>query len=181
MRTFTRLALMSLLVTSLAAGQTNTPQTVAPPCSSPEFKQMDFWVGEWQATWPAPQAGQPEVRGTNVIRKILSDCVVEENFSGPAFEGKSVSTFNPRNGRWQQTWVDSDGGYLDFVGGADGTNFIYTRSFVQNGKTIHQRMVFKNIKSDSFDWSWERSEDEGKTWKVVWPIHYSRKTSSAAK
>ena len=37
-------------------------------------------------------------------------------------------------------------------------------------------MVFKNIAKQSLDWSWERSLDEGKTWQVVWPIHYQRKT-----
>jgi hypothetical protein len=38
-----------------------------------------------------------------------------------------------------------------------------------------QRMVFKNISPDEFDWSWEASKDGGKTWTVVWPIHYKRR------
>jgi hypothetical protein len=37
------------------------------------------------------------------------------------------------------------------------------------------RMVFTNIKPDSFDWRWEASTDGGKTWQVNWPIHYKRK------
>jgi hypothetical protein len=28
---------------------------------------------------------------------------------------------------------------------------------------------------DEFDWSWEASKDGGKTWNVVWPIHYKRR------
>ena len=30
--------------------------------------------------------------------------------------GLSVSLFNARSGKWQQTWVDNEGAYLDFVG-----------------------------------------------------------------
>ncbi len=141
---------------------------------------MDFWVGDWSATWPG-KPGQAEVRGTNTIRKILGDCVIEENFAGPGLEGKSVSTFNLRSGRWQQTWVDNGGGYLDFVGGTEGANFVFSREFTASGKKIMQRMVFKNIQQNSFDWSWEKSDDGGKSWTVLWPIHYVRKTDAAAK
>ena len=44
-----------------------------------------------------------------------------------------------------------------------------------DGKPVKMRMVFKNIRSDSLDWSWERSTDGGKTWTVQWPIHYTRR------
>jgi hypothetical protein len=40
---------------------------------------------------------------------------------------------------------------------------------------VQQRMVFKNITANELDWSWERSLDGGKTWQVMWPIHYKRK------
>ena len=43
-----------------------------------------------------------------------------------------------------------------------------------HGTKSMQRMVFKNISHDEFDWSWEASSDEGKTWTVQWPIHYKR-------
>ena len=36
-------------------------------------------------------------------------------------------------------------------------------------------MVYQNISRNEFDWSWEQSFDSGKTWKVLWPIHYKRK------
>jgi hypothetical protein len=51
------------------------------------------------------------------------------------------------------------------------------REFRQNNKPAQQRMVFKNITPYEFDWSWESSKDGGKTWKVIWPIHYKRKNS----
>jgi hypothetical protein len=44
-----------------------------------------------------------------------------------------------------------------------------------DGARALQRMVFKNIGADEFDWSWEASKDGGKTWQVQWPIHYKRR------
>ena len=31
-----------------------------------------------------------------------------------------------------------------------------------------------NITEDKFDWNWESSKDNGKTWKLNWKLHYSR-------
>jgi hypothetical protein len=45
----------------------------------------------------------------------------------------------------------------------------------KNGKQISMRMVFYNIKQDSFDWDWQSSED-GTAWKSNWLIHYRRKS-----
>jgi hypothetical protein len=38
-------------------------------------------------------------------------------------------------------------------------------------------MVWKNITPNELDWSWEFSQDGGKSWEVQWPIHYKRKAS----
>ena len=44
-----------------------------------------------------------------------------------------------------------------------------------DGTKVLQRMVFKNITREQFDWSWEGSKGGVKTWAVVRPIHYKRK------
>jgi hypothetical protein len=168
---------LSLLTfAAIAIGQCNAqqPQT---GCSSPQTSQFDFWTGEWELTWPPQPGGQPG-RGTNTIRKVLDGCVIEEHFKDTTspFRGMSVSTWNAQAKHWKQTWVDNNGSYLDFTGEFANGQMILSREAVdKDGNQFHQRMVWKDIKPDSFDWSWERSEDGGKTWKVVWPIHYQRK------
>jgi hypothetical protein len=73
--------------------------------------------------------------------------------------------------------VDNEGSYLDFVGEfTDGQMTLARQAIRPDGTKIEQRMVFKNITAQEFDWSWERSLDGGKTWQVVWPIHYKRKS-----
>ena len=89
--------------------------------------------------------------------------------------GVSVSTFNPALGKWQQTWVDNSGGYLDFTGEFVDGKMILSREAIVQEKPIKQRMVFYNIAENELDWNWERSNDDGETWQVVWHIHYQRK------
>jgi len=149
------------------------------PCTTLQQKQFDFWLGEWNLTWPGEKAGESG-HGTNSIRRVLDGCVVNENFSGEdsmPLRGISVSIFDARSGKWKQTWVDNEGGYLDFIGEFRDRKMILSRSFTQpDGTTIHQRMVWKNISQNELDWSWESSTDGGKNWKVLWPIHYKRKS-----
>jgi hypothetical protein len=140
---------------------------------SPDANQFDFWVGEWNLTWG------DRIHGKNSVRKILDGHVIEENFDGtPAIPliGRSVSVFSAQYARWHQTWVDNQGSYLDFVGEwyEDDQRMILERDDYQGGRYVKQRMVFYEIKSDSLEWSWERSEDGGITWERQWQIHYER-------
>jgi len=172
------LALGVLLFTGAAGAQQNNAATQPHPCSEPQQKQLEFWVGEWDLTWPGNNPGET-ARGSNTIRRILDGCTVEENFDGADamhLRGRSVSVFDAGAGKWKQTWVDNEGGYLDFVGEFKQGQMILGREATRpDGSKSLQRMVFKNITRDEFDWSWEGSKDGGKTWTMVWPIHYKRK------
>lgn len=147
------------------------------PCSEGQRRQFDFWLGSWDLSWPANSQGAAG-SGRNNIQKILGGCVVQENFSGEPsmpLRGMSVSSYHPQTGKWKQTWVDNEGSYLDFVGEAKNGEMVLSREAEVNGKKILQRMVWKNIKPMELDWSWEKSEDGGQTWQVLWPIHYTRR------
>lgn len=160
-----------VLFAALAQEPEKTQQEL--PCSSPEAAQFDFWVGEWELTW-----GE-EDRGANSIEKILDGCVIVENFDGTPsipLKGMSVSSYSRQLKKWQQTWVDNKGGYLDFVGEYQGDRMILTREFLKDDEKVMQRMVWYNISEDALDWNWERSMDNGKTWEVLWTIHYERKS-----
>ena len=110
----------------------------------------------------------------------LDSCAIVENFDGhPAadLKGMSVSTYNKRLGQWQQTWVDNQGGYLDFVGGMRNDSMILSRETILNGEPRWQRMVWHNITSNELVWNWEMSIDSGKTWTLLWELKYARKVT----
>lgn len=173
MKLNTLVALM--LATTFAAAQS---AAAPPPCSAPESRQFDFWVGDWEVSWPAG-GGMPAGKGTNRIIHVLDGCALEENFDGGSaipLRGRSFSVYLPREGKWKQTWVDNQGSYLDFSGEfRDGQMVLVREAVGPKGAKFLQRMVWKNITADSLDWSWERSLDGGKTWQVMWPIHYARR------
>jgi len=133
-----------------------------------ETRQFDFWLGSWDLTW------EPDGRGVNEVRSILDDRVILENFDGrPAIPlaGMSVSIFDADLGRWRQTWVDTNGAYLDFTGGLAGDRMILERTTATGWL---QRMVWSEIDARSLHWSWEHSHD-GRSWTVDWAIDYRRR------
>jgi len=172
------LSLFSLLSVPSLLSQQSTARAAPNPCAAAQQKQFDFWVGEWELTWPGKNAGDVG-RGTNSIQRILDGCVVQESFSAQdatSLRGTSVSTFDANAGRWKQTWVDNQAAYLDFAGEfKDGQMILRREAVGPNGTKFLQRMVWKNIGVNELDWSWEASHDGGKTWQVQWPIHYKRK------
>lgn len=135
-------------------------------------KQFDFWLGQWNLTW-----GE-DGKGTNTITRILDGRVIRESFDGrPSMNlvGQSYSVYVKPLGLWKQTWVDNEGSYLDFTGGLKDGRMILSREAGREGKKFLQRMVWYDIDKDAFDWNWERSDDQGATWKLAWKIHYQRK------
>jgi len=149
----------------------------AAPCAAAEARQFDFWVGDWALTWKQPDGSIGQ--GSNRVETVFGGCVIQENFEGrgpQALLGRSWSVWSPRARKWQQTWVDNSGGYLDLTGEfADGRMVLVRDGILGNGKPGKQRMVFYNITRDEFDWDWETSEDAGQSWVNRWRIHYKRK------
>jgi hypothetical protein len=143
-------------------------------CDSPESHRLDFWVGDWELSY-AGQDGKP-ARSRNRIAKSLDGCVVTEEFNGAPgtkLDGRSVSTYDRATRSWKQTWVDNTGSYLDFTGAMVDGDMAFVRSFTRNGKTTHQRMVFRDVKPASLKWLWQTSPD-GQAWTTQWDIDYRR-------
>jgi len=161
-----RLVIIAFLAASLGAfGQ-------ARGCDTPESKQLDFWVGDWDLTYG--DGG----KGRNRISKILDGCAILEEFSGAPgvqLDGRSVSMFDRTSGRWKQAWVDNSGAYLDFVGSTDNGNPVFSReATARDGRKFLQRMIFIDVKPQGFTWLWQRSDDGGASWKTSWEIRYER-------
>ena len=167
---FTFAALLAIAASPALAAEAPTPSN----CNAPEYRQLDFWVGDWDAKW-APSEGDTGI-GSNHITRSYEGCVIEEHFDGhPAqhLMGHSVSMYVAPTKMWRQTWVDNEGGYIDLSGGPQPNgDFVLTTPVRPNGKI--SRMIFTDIKPDSFTWRWQSSAD-GKAWADSWVIEYTRK------
>lgn len=134
---------------------------------------FNFWLGDWQLKWLSNEGDT--IVSANQVEFILSEKTIQENFSSPSgFKGKSWSVFTP-SGEWKQTWVDNSGGYLEFTGAKSGDSLIFTMEPAMiNEKPTIRRMVFFDIKPDSFTWRWQSALAGSQKWETKWEIFYER-------
>lgn len=159
------------------------PTAIAAACNTPEHRQLDFWVGDWDLIVRArvkPESDEwQEAKGSQRITSILGGCAIEEQFSGagpgPVWHGRSFSMWQPALGRWRQTWVDDQGMYMLFDGGLEaGVMTLNGTPREQDGHEIRMRMVFHDITADALIWEWQRSVDGGE-WAAQLVVDYRRR------
>lgn len=176
MRNWQILAAILVVLPQAVAAQQAT-QAPPPACVAPENRALDFWVGDWDAL---DQQGQ--VIGTNrITRNEYGDCVITEHFVGAPLIGHSVSIYRPGLKQWRQVWVDNQGGFFDLVGGpVTGGDHIF---YFENKRPVEtmpfQRMIWQDVKKDSFIWRWQRKAKAEEAWADSWVIHYRRKGTVA--
>jgi hypothetical protein len=155
----------------------------AKACAAPEFRQLDFWIGDWDLTVRArnsPTSDQwGEAKGHQHVESILSGCAIAEHFSadgpGTPWSGASYSSWQPQVSAWRQTWVDDSGGYLALRGTFEsGAMTLYGEPREVGGKKVQMRMVYRNITPSSLRWEWQRSELDWATMAPMITIDYRR-------
>ena len=108
-------AVATLAVLLALSGGTAVAQTPTPPppaCQSAEYRQFDFWLGEWEVFLPSGKKA-----GDSRIESISAGCALLENWSGSGgFSGKSLNSYDRGDKRWHQSWVDSSGSRLELAG-----------------------------------------------------------------
>jgi hypothetical protein len=177
------LALAAALADALPQ-QPPAPSPGPPPCVGPEHRVLDFWVGEWDVR----RTGAPETTppSRSRIELIEGQCVVYESYSTPAgYSGRSFNAYHPDKKRWEQFWVDNQGGVHQYVGQARDGNMYYEAEGVRTqGPTsplARVKMTFFNQGKDQVRQLGEQSTDGGKTWSVAYDLTYRRRKPAEAK
>ena len=150
--------------------------SIATPCLvGAEYKQFDFWVGEWDVF----STGGQQV-GRSTIQKLTDGCIIMENWSDMAGgSGKSINYYDSANGQWHQHWMGSGGTALDLAGSFSEGALRYEGVTVQkDGSKLLGKMVFTPLAGGRVQQRWEQSTDGGKTWSVVFDGTYVKKKSS---
>jgi tetratricopeptide (TPR) repeat protein len=145
------------------------------PCGfDPEFRQFDFWIGEWDVFVSGSLAGKSK------IELILKDCVIVENWESPGlgYAGKSYNVYNPGLKKWQQFWVDSSGGPVSYTGQLiDREMRFESEMYNADGTKTLRKMTFYNLGPDKVRQYIQLSSDGGKTWTNGFDGEYRRKTN----
>lgn len=145
------------------------------PCASPEHRQFDFWIGDWEVfDFSSGQKGAPA--GTNLVTKEFKGCVIQEHWTGSqGGHGGSFNTYQPSEQKWHQVWVDDSGTFLNLIGEfKDGAMVL---SDEQPGVTLTNRITWSLVSNDpdQVRQLWQQSRDGGKTWSVAFDGLYLRK------
>ncbi len=142
------------------------------PCkASSEFRQFDFWIGEWDVKNPQ---GVPS--GTSSVQLILGQCIIFENWTGGSgTNGKSFNIYDTNDKKWHQTWVDDKGTFTHYIGGLINGEMVVTAETSVSGKPTLAKMTFTKMPNGDVRQHGENSTDGGKTWATSFDLIYSRK------
>ena len=146
-----------------ASDAASKPAPPAKPCVSAEFRQFDFWLGDWDVT-----ASNGKVAGKNRITPILGGCALREEWRGTSgLSGTSLNMWGAAGKRWRQTWVDDRGNVLVLVGQyRDAKMSLEGEAPGDNGATVRNRITWSRLSEGRVRQLWETSRDGGKTWGV---------------
>ena len=165
------LAAAALLAPHAAAQSPQSPQPARPaPCSQPEARQFDFWIGDWDVFRPDGKQA-----GTNRIAPVYG-CVLHESWKGAGSEGQSFNRYDAARGVWHQTWVDNGGSLLLLEGRfADGAMTL-SDAWVpnrRNPEAVNEIRWTPNA-DGTVRQHWRASNDGGRTWKTLFDGKYVR-------
>lgn len=148
------------------------------PCSGPEYRQFDFWLGEWDVFNPAGQK-----IGRNTIASTNDGCVLYESWrAARGGTGNSFNFYEPKTKRWHQFWVSSNGNATPLAAAPDGTPMPMSGSLSGGAMVLQSPAGVKPLNR----WTWsrveggkvrqhaEQSTDDGKTWTTVFDGLYVR-------
>lgn len=149
------------------------------PCSSPEYRKFDFWLGEWEAF-----AKNGSKAGDSKISVILDSCIILEEWTsaslqnGLRYAGKSFNTFNSGTRQWQQTWVDNTGTTISYSLGKSGDNKIVFKTApfnISKDSLAVRRLSFYKLSDDKVRQHGEISKDNESSWATEYDLEYRRK------
>lgn len=159
-----------VLTPATLAAQTTTGGAQTAACSAPEYRQFDFWIGEWEVR---DTAGQ--IAGTNRIERIEGGCGLQETWRGAkGMTGRSINGYWPQTGKWHQTWLGNDGTLLRLDGRYRDEKMVLEGDISRRaGGVIRNRITWFRLATGKVRQLWEQSMDGGATWAVTFDGTYS--------
>ncbi|HST01619.1 MAG TPA: hypothetical protein VLJ84_08160 [Usitatibacter sp.] len=173
---------MKNIVTTLVAGTLGlslgaVAQNAPAPCSAPESRQFDFWIGDWDVYVPSGKRA-----GTNHIERMYG-CMLHESWKSASVEGQSFNGFDTTRGLWHQTWIDSSGSVLVIEGGMHEGSMSMSDRNLAGKKDVQQvnEITWTPNADGSVRQHWRVSADGGKTWTTSFDGKYVRSNRTQPK
>ncbi len=143
------------------------------PCSKSEYRQFDFWLGEWETFT------NNSLAGTNRVVLLQDSCLLQENWlsANRNYSGTSYNFYDPQDQKWHQTWIDNQGQGLRLEGGLEKGNMVMRSGPMKNrqGDLVYHRITWTPNPDGTVRQLWESSPDGSTDWQSVFDGLYKKK------
>lgn len=156
-----------ILIQEPLVGQSHTG------CSSDEHSHFDYMLGHWYGVQYVYQNGDTVQVGTTELEvsKRLNGCVnreimdVHSNKGDHVFNGIVLRSYYGDKNEWRFTEVDDRGRHYFFTSKKEDDIWKFYNNRERDGRKYILRLSYPRISEDHFQQIFERSYDEGKTWR----------------
>jgi hypothetical protein len=162
-------ALLSLV--AAASGAIPASAVAVGPCDAAEFRQFDFWLGDWEVRTPDGQ-----LAGRNRIESAQGGCVLHERYATErGYAGESFNIYDSTRKVWHQTWVDNTGLLLLLDGGLrDGSMVLEGPGVGGEGRAVRHRITWTPQSDGRVRQLWETTDAAGR-WATAFDGMYARR------
>jgi hypothetical protein len=166
-------ALITVYSSWASPGPSSTPSaSPLPACTAQEFRQFDFWLGQWKVTDP-----QGKQVGVSEISRASEGCAIREQWkSASGVNGMSINYYDKADQKWHQDWVGGDGLILHLHGGLSGSAMVLSGQ-IKNAKGILlNRISWTPLPEGKVKQEWATSPDDGHTWQIIFTGIYQKQS-----
>lgn len=143
-------------------------------CATPEHRQFDFWIGDWD-TFEMGALGGPSIARAR-IESVADGCALHERYEQTdGLVGESLLSYDPVRKHWQQTWITNRGALMVIVGNVeDGALVLEGDVHLKDGSTVLQRITWKAERAGVRETA-VLSKDRGKTWSPAFDVLFRKR------
>lgn len=169
-----RNALAVIALTSSMSGAAGAEAEAPTRCSTIEYRQLDFWIGDWDTFEMGDLSGPSIARAE--IRPIIAGCALHERYEqSDGLVGDSILSFDPVRRQWQQTWLTNRGSIMVLWGELrDGALVLEGEVHLHDGATVLQRITWR-AEGDAVRESAVLSRDGGGHWEPAFDVLFRKR------
>ncbi len=155
-----------------SVAQDQSPNSVS--CVAPEYRQFDFWLGDWDVFEGGGATKAAHVR----VDRILDGCALREYYEDhKSLRGESLSIYDRSRKVWHQSWVTNQGQLLSIEGQMQGGEMVLRGSYrAMNGEETMVRGTWKREGVGVREIAVTSSD--GKTWKPWFDLSFRPRGTS---
>jgi hypothetical protein len=168
------LAVIALFSGMAAVASAAAETSSSTRCSAVEYRQFDFWIGDWDTFEMEDLSGPSIARAW--ITPIVNGCALHERYEqSDGLVGDSILSFDPVRRQWQQTWITNRGSNMVLWGELrDAALVLEGEVHLHDGATVLQRITWRT-EGDAVRETAVLSRDGGEHWEPAFDVLFRKR------